>query len=179
MLEFLKAPFLVPHFSYYELLTSLMMLSVILISMLMILLSNLKCDQTPDLWQQLEFASELESDPQDTVDWGRKWLVDLNAGKTQLVSFDQSRNTGTIDVKMDAFVLEEKSSFKMLGLTYSSKLDWGSYVISVAKTASKEIWNLISSMKRLLFISINPPYGHACNTVVMAGLMLIVVTWNC
>ena len=27
-----------------------------------------KCDQAPDLWQQLELASELESDLQDTVD---------------------------------------------------------------------------------------------------------------
>ena len=83
-----------------------------------------KCDQASDLWQQLELASELESDLRDTVDWGRKWLVDFNAGKTQLVSFDLSKNTGAIDVKMDGSVLEEKSSFKMLGLTFSSKLDW-------------------------------------------------------
>ena len=41
-----------------------------------------KCDQASDLWQQLELASELESDLQDTVDWGRKWLADFNAGKT-------------------------------------------------------------------------------------------------
>ena len=58
MLEFLKAPFLVIHFSYYILMTSLIMLSVILLSMLMILLS--KCGQA------------------STVDWGKKWLVDFN-----------------------------------------------------------------------------------------------------
>ena len=88
----------------------------------MILLYS-KCDQASDLWQQLELASELESDQRDTVDWGRKWLVDFNAGKTQLVAFDRSKNTGAIDVKMDGSVLEEKTSFKMLGLTFSSKLD--------------------------------------------------------
>ena len=44
---------------------------------------------------------------------------------------------------------EEKISFKMLGLTFSSKLDWGSYVISIAKTASKKIGALIHSMKFL------------------------------
>ena len=49
-----------------------------------------KCDQAFDMWQQLELASELKSDLQDTVDWGRKWLVDFNAGKAQLVSFDRS-----------------------------------------------------------------------------------------
>ena len=82
-----------------------------------------KCDPAPDLWQQLELASEIEFDLRDTVDWSRKWLADFNTGKTQLVSFDQSNNTGAIDVKMDGSVLEEKSSFKMLGLTFSSKLD--------------------------------------------------------
>ena len=40
------------------------------------------CNQASDLWQQLELASELESDLQDTVDWGKKWLVDFDAGKT-------------------------------------------------------------------------------------------------
>ena len=47
-----------------------------------------KCDQASDLWQQLELACELESDLLDTVNKGRKWIVDFNAGKTQLVSFD-------------------------------------------------------------------------------------------
>ena len=108
-----------------------------------------KCDQASDLWQQLELASELESGLWDTVDWGRKWLVDFNAGKTQLVSFDQSNNNGSIDVKMDGSVLEEKSSFKMLGLTFSSKLDWSSYIVSIAKTASKKIEALIRSMRFL------------------------------
>ena len=73
------------------------------------------------------------------MDWGKKWLVDFNAGKTQMVSFDHSNNTGSIDVKTDGSVLEEKSAFKMLGLTFSSKLDWGSYIIPIAKTASKKI----------------------------------------
>ena len=67
MLEFLMAPFLVLHFSHNTLMTFLMMLSVILPSMLMILLCS-KCDQASEVWQQLELASELESDLQDTVD---------------------------------------------------------------------------------------------------------------
>ena len=37
----------------------------------------------------------------------------------------------------------------MLGLTFSSKLAWGSYIASIAKTASKEIGALIRSMKFL------------------------------
>ena len=33
------------------------------------------------------------------MDWGEKCPVDFNAGKTQLVSFDRSYNTGATDVK--------------------------------------------------------------------------------
>ena len=84
-------------------------------------------------------ASELESDLRDPVDWGKKGLVDFNAGKSQLVLFDWSNNTCAIGVKMDGSVLEGKSFFKMLGLTFSCKLDWDCYIISIAKTASKKI----------------------------------------
>ena len=37
----------------------------------------------------------------------------------------------------------------MLGLTFSSKLDWGSYIIAIAKSASKKIRAFICSMKFL------------------------------
>ena len=50
---------------------------------------------------------------------------------------------------MDGSVLVENSSFKTLGLTFSSKLDWGFYIIAIAKTASKKIGALIYSMKFL------------------------------
>ena len=49
-------------------------------------------------------------------------------------------------MKEDGTVLEEKSSFKMLKLSFSSELDWGSYIISVAKSAFKKIAALIRSM---------------------------------
>ena len=105
-----------------------------------------KCDQASDLWQQLELAYELESDLRDTVDRRRKWLVNFKAGKTQLVSFYRSNNTVAIDVKVDGPVLKEKSSFKILGLTFSPKLDLSSYIASIAKTASRKIGALIEAM---------------------------------
>ena len=117
------------------------------------------------------------------MDWGSKWLVDFNAGKTELVLFDQSNNTGAIDVKINGSVLEEKSSFKILGLIFHSKLDLGSYSITIAKTASKKIGALIYSMKFLshevalyLYTStIQPCMEYCC----MSGLVPLVATWNC
>ena len=128
------------------------------------------------MWQQLALTSELESDIRDTVDWSKKWLVDLNARKTQLVSFDQSLNSGAIDTKLDGSILDEKPSFKMPGLPFSSKLDWGSYIVSIAKTAPLKIEALwIFFLLRLR--SVNLPYGLVWNTFVMS--VRVVATWIC
>ena len=115
LLEFLKTPFLVLHFSYNTLMTFLTMLSVILLSMLMILFSILS------VIRYLICDSNLN------------WILNLNLiyktlstgvrSETQLVLFDRSNNNVSIDVKVNGSVLEEKSSFKMLGLALFSKLD--------------------------------------------------------
>ena len=112
----------------------------------MILLSTLSVIGHLTWWQQLELAFELETDLRDAVNWGRKWLVDFSAGKIWLVLFDCSNVTGAIDVKIDGSDFDQKLSFKILALIFTSKLDWGSYIISIAKTASKKIGTLIRSM---------------------------------
>ena len=106
----------------------------------------------------------------------RKWLLDLNFGKTQLVA---------IDVKIDGHILDKQLSFKMLWLLFSSKLDWGSYIISVAKTAFKKNGALIHSMKflspeiALYLYQTSIPTSFPWNTVVISGLVLLVATWKC
>ena len=60
---------------------------------------------------------ELESGLRDIMDWGRKGLGYFNAGKTQLILFNGSKNTGAIDEKMGGSVFVEKSPFEIvLGL---------------------------------------------------------------
>ena len=91
----------------------LTILYVILLSMLMILLSVLS------VIGHLIFGNNLN------------WLLNLNliyktlwTGVRKGLLFDQSNNNGCNDGKMDGSVLEEKSSFKMLELTFSSRLNW-------------------------------------------------------
>ena len=52
---------------------------------------------------------------------------------------------------MDGSVFEEKLSFKILGVTFSSKLDWGTYIISIAKTASKKIGAFSMNFNKVSF----------------------------
>ena len=71
----------------------------------------------------------------------------------------------------------------MLGLTFSCKLDWHPYIISVAKTVYKKNGALIHCKKflspELFCISINLTYGPVWNTVVTSGLVPLVAPWNC
>ena len=108
MLEFLKGPFFVLHFSYFTLMSFLMMLSVILLSIWYY--SFLKMWSGNWSVAAINWLLNLNL-IYETLYWVRKWLVDFSAGKTQLVSFDQCKNTGAIDVKTDGSVLEEKSFF--------------------------------------------------------------------
>ena len=57
----------------------------------------------------------------------------------QLILLNRSNNTGAIDVKMNGSVLEEKSSFKMLGLTFSSKLDWAHTLSLLLKLSPRKL----------------------------------------
>ena len=100
---------------------------------------------------------------------------------------DWSKNTDAIDVKMNGSVLEEKSSFKMLELTFTSKLDSGlkikySLLLKVPPRKLKPwfvLWSFF--LLRLLCIPISLLYSLAWNTIVMSRLVLIVVDvdWNC
>ena len=76
MLKFLKAPFFVLHFSYYTLMTFLIMLSVILLSMLMILLSIPSAIRHVICGNSLNWLDQL-----DYVDWARSSLLILMLGK--------------------------------------------------------------------------------------------------
>ena len=128
--------------------TFLLMISLILLPVLILLLSILSVTRHLICGNNLNWLLNLNL-IYKTLDWDKKWLVDFITGKIQLVSSDWSNNNGSIDAKMDESVLKKKSSFKKLWLTFPSELDWGSYIISIAKTASKKIGILICSLKFL------------------------------
>ena len=97
---------------------------------------------------------------------GREWLIDFDARKTQLMSFDRFNKCSAIYVRIDRTVLDEPSPFKDLGLSFSSKFNLNSYFVSIAKTAAKKIGTLIHSMIVFcLYKSTTQPsmkYFHVC-----------------
>ena len=96
MLDVLKAPFLVLHFSYYTSMTFLMMLSLLLLSMLITQLSILRLIKH-DMWQQLELASNLLIWSTRHCGLGQQVVPWFQCWKNSLGFFDQSNNTGAID----------------------------------------------------------------------------------
>ena len=76
--------------------------------------------------KELDVSFELQSDLQNTVDWGKKWIADFNAEKTQSFSFQSSKSEAIHVLVTGLLLLEETLSSKTLGLSLSSKLDQGS-----------------------------------------------------
>ena len=81
-------------------------------------------NQPSDLWQQLELTSEIESNLTSKILW-------TGAAGGLLISMLEKFNlfhltgliSGAIIVKIDESACEEKSSFKILGLSFFSKLN--------------------------------------------------------
>ena len=76
---------------------------------------------------------------------------------------------------MDGSVPEEKSSFKMLELTFSSKLE-SSLTLSLVLKLSKKIGALIRSMKFIspeVALYLYQSTSLVWNTVIMSGLVLL------
>ena len=101
----------------------------------------------------------------------RKWIVDFNTEKNQLISFDWSNNTGAIDVKIDESLLEEILSFKMIAFLFFSKLGWSSYIISIAKTTSKESEALIRSLEFL-----SPEFPLLFRDIQTYSILIVLIT---
>ena len=115
------------HFIYPRLLTELLLSMLMTLLCILSVIRHLICGNNLNWLPNLNLICK-------KLWTGISCLLISMLGK--LVSFDQSSNTGSIDVKMEGSVLEEKSSFRMLGLTFSSKLDWGSYIITILRTVS-------------------------------------------
>ena len=104
-LEFLKNLFLILNFPLV-LQTFLIMLAITYLYILINTTLYFKSDQVFDLRQQLELVSELESNVEDIVYWGRR---DAKKMPKKLICLkDQPSNSGVIDVKMDGSITEGK-----------------------------------------------------------------------
>ena len=142
------------------------MLSVILLSMLMILHSKVISGKWSVATTRVGCWTWI---------WWTRHRTRARSGLFQYwkksTCFVRSCNTDAIDVKMEGSAVEEKPSLKIPGFSFFSKLDWGSYIISIAKTASKKIGALVHSMKFLfpevapyLYQStIRPCMEHCCH----------------
>ena len=96
-------------------------------------------------------------------------------------SFDQSNNSGAVDVKRGESLVEELSSY-MLGFSLSFSPSLLLYCLYCKNWFQKKLNSrfLLKSfvLLRLLFeVSINLLYDHAWNTVVISGLVFLIATW--
>ena len=172
-----------PTLFRYTLTTFLMMLSVILLSMLMILCFILSVTRHLICGNNLNWLLNLNLIYETLWTGVRSGLLISMLGKLSWFCL-----TGLIIMvllmwKLMGLFLRKGHLLRCLRLIFSSKLDCGSYIIPIAKTASKKIgasiflWSFF--LLRLLCISVNLPYALVWNTVVTFGLVSLVATLNC
>ena len=100
------------------------------------------CQEETDAFSMLDQARCLESDLHDIVEWGKKWLVTFNAGKTKLLSVSKCHRATPFSIPMNGKDLPENNSFRLLGLTFSNSLTWNEYVEAIAKSAAQKVGSL-------------------------------------
>ena len=100
------------------------------------------CQEETDAFSMLDQARCLESDLHDIVEWGKKWLVTFNAGKTKLLSVSKCHKATPFSIPMNGKDLPENNSFRLLGLTFSNSLTWNEYVEAIAKSAAQKVGSL-------------------------------------
>ena len=100
------------------------------------------CQEETDAFSMLDQARCLESDLRDIVEWGKKWLVTFNAGKTKLLSVSKCHRATPFSIAMNGEDLPENNSFRLLGLTFSKSLTWNEYVEAIAKAAAQKVGSL-------------------------------------
>ena len=161
MMEFPKAPFLVLHFPYYILMTLLIMLSVILLSVLMILLSTVGVIRHLISLNNYSWLVNLNLIYKTLC--GLNWLVDFNAGKTQLVLLAGLVTLVLLMWKWMGLFLRKNHPVGCW--RFLSLLTWIEVLILslLLKLLSRKLepWLVLWSffLLRLLCISINLPYG--------------------
>ena len=117
----------------------------------------------------------------DSVDQRKKWLVNFNVGKTQLLLFDQSSSSTAINVKMDGRL---EKFFSKLGLYFLFQIGLGLLHFLSCQNFLQEN-QILDSFYEIYcssgysLSSINLPNSHTYNTVVTSALVLLVATWNC
>ena len=96
-------------------------------------------------------ASDLTSDLEEVVQWGKRWFVSFNAKKTNLATFHHKRNSPSFSpIQMDNSTLEDAPCLeRLLGLKFTLDLRWNSYILSVAKEASKMVGSFFRSKRYL------------------------------
>ena len=166
ILEFLKAPFLTLHCSYYTLMTSLMILFVILLSILMTLLSTLSvikyfiCGKNYSRPLNLNLNSETLWTWQEVI----YWFQCLKNSTCLVWSVSDA-----IDLKMDGSHILSKTVALTLSLLLKP---------SPRKFVPRFIlWSFFFLM--LLLISTNLQYGLAWDTDLTHRRLLLVAAWIC
>ena len=186
MLEFLKAPVLVLHVSWYTLMTFLMMFSVIL---LLYLWYYSLFYMWPGIWSVATTWIGFWTWIWSTRHWAGARSSLLISMLEKLSWFHLTSLITMVVLMWKCMGLFLRKNHLLRSWVWPFLLNWIGVLtlLLLLKLArrkvelSSEVWKKIGSffLLRLLCISINLAYTHVWNTVVTCGLVPLFASWNC
>ena len=84
-------------------------------------------------------GQELQGDLNKIESWSNLWKLKLSVPKTKAMVFTKKTEVTEVHLKLYDLKLECVKTFKFLGLTFDSRLNWGAHVDKIAQRCKKKI----------------------------------------
>ena len=82
---------------------------------------------------------DLQSDLHKIESWSNLWKLKLSVPKTKAMVFTKKREVKEIHLELYKTKIENVRSFKFLGITFDSRLNWGAHIDNIAQRCNKKI----------------------------------------
>ena len=119
-------------------------------------------------------AEVLQADLNKLIKWSEKWLMEFHPDKCKHLKVSRARSPLQTSYHLDGVPLENVSSLKYLGVTFSSNLKWDKHVSNVRGSAM----SALNFLRRNLRISSIPIKTAAYQTYVRPKTEYAVSAWD-
>ena len=119
-----------------------------------------------------DIKAKLDTDLETVNHWARKWKVNFNPSKTEVIFIGNCPEG--FQINFNNTLIKPSSTHKHLGITFSSNVKWSDHIDNICKSALKEI-NVVKKLKYTLSRSaLNKIY----NTFILPLLEYACEVWD-
>ena len=116
-------------------------------------------------------CAKLQEDVDSIAEWERRWLMEFNAAKCEVMSIQANRSPTLHDYYLHGHILNRTNATKYLGVTISSDLKWNSHIANITAKANRTLGLLrrnlqvgdVKTKEKAYFSLVRPQVEYASN----------------